>query len=161
MRKREKLRTDKIELLYCMETSYWYISVRYDTVLFNFCQQHQTFMRFRTIHRVRKTCREINKDPASRRTCFRSRNIEKSGSGKQERKRELEKERYVRKDEKETKKKVYHDPNSRDEKTWLVNQQAEGRKFQCEDKRLPSHCVSLISSPGVYTVFEASRFLYL
>lgn len=52
--------------------------------------------------------------------------------------------------EKEEEKKeevVYPDPNSRDEKTWLVNLQPERRKFRCEDKRLSFPCVSLILTP--------------
>lgn len=35
------------------------------------------------------------------------------------------------------------DPNPRDEKTWLVDQSAEGSKFRYEHHRSPS-CVSLI-----------------
>jgi len=58
------------------------------------------------------------------------------------------------------KEEVYPDPNSRDEKTWLVNQQPERRKFRCEDKRLSSCCISLIPCSRMYTLFEASFSLF-
>lgn len=33
------------------------------------------------------------------------------------------------------------DPNPRDEKTWLVDQSTEGRKFRYEDRRLLLLCI--------------------
>lgn len=35
------------------------------------------------------------------------------------------------------------DPNPRDEKTWLVDQSAEGRKFRYEERRSPPPSVYL------------------
>lgn len=74
---------------------------------------------------------------------------------------EKTKQDTARKKGKEKKEEVYPDPNSRDEKTWLVNLQPERRKFRCEDKRLSLRCVSLILTPRLYMMFEASLLFFI